>query len=136
MVDIQNENNFCRMKSDIVGNRIRTLMKENRLSQRAVEKNTGVNQSVLSEVINGRRDYERVVDKLCSAYGWSRDFIITGRNYIANSNNDTSLSKEERQFLINNLHELYIRHEDLIQQAGNIMKQIAAINKILIIGIE
>ena len=51
-------------------------------------------------------------------------------------NNDTSLSKEERQFLINNLHELYIRHEDLIQQAGNIMKQIAAINKILIIGIE
>ena len=81
MVDIQNENNFCRMKSDIVGNRIRTLMKENRLSQMAVEKNTGVNQSVLSEVINGRRDYERVVDKLCSAYGWSRDFIITGRNY-------------------------------------------------------
>ena len=124
------------MKSVIVGNRIRTLMKENKLSQRAVEEYTGINQSVLSEVINGRRDYERVVDKLCSAYGWSRDFIVTGRNNIANSDNNTSLSNEERQILIKNLHELYCKHEDLIQQAGSVMKQIAAINKILIIGIE
>lgn len=111
-------------------------MKENKLSQRAVEEYTGINQSVLSEVINGRRDYERVVDKLCSAYGWSRDFIVTGRNNIANSDNNTSLSNEERQILIKNLHELYCKHEDLIQQAGSVMKQIAAINKILIIGIE
>lgn len=124
------------MKSVIVGNRIRALMKENKLSQRAVEENTGINQSVLSEVINGRRDYERVVDKLCSAYGWSRDFIVTGRNNIANSDNNTSLSNEERQILIKSLHELYCKHEDLIQQAGSVMKQIAAINKILIIGIE
>lgn len=124
------------MKSVIVGNRIRALMKENKLSQRAVEKYTGINQSVLSEVINGRRDYERVVDKLCSAYGWSRDFIVTGRNNIANSDNNTSLSNEERQILIKTLHELYCKHEDLIQQAGGVMKQIAAINKILIIGIE
>lgn len=124
------------MKSVIVGNRIRALMKENKLSQRAVEENTGINQSVLSEVINGRRDYERVVDKLCSAYGWSRDFIVTGRNNIANSDNNTSLSNEERQMLIKTLHELYCKHEDLIQQAGSVMKQIAAINKILIIGIE
>lgn len=124
------------MKSVIVGNRIRALMKENKLSQRAVEEYTGINQSVLSEVINGRRDYERVVDKLCSAYGWSRDFIVTGRNNIANSDNNTSLSNEERQMLIKTLHELYCKHEDLIKQAGSVMKQIAAINKILIIGIE
>ena len=124
------------MKSEIVGKRIRALMKENKLSQRAVEEYTGINQSVLSEVINGRRDYERVVDKLCSAYGWSRDFIVTGRNNIANSDNNTSLSNEERQMLIKTLHELYCKHEDLIQQAGSVMKQIAAINKILIIGIE
>ncbi len=124
------------MKSVIVGSRVRALMKENKLSQRAVEEYTGINQSVLSEVINGRRDYERVVDKLCSAYGWSRDFIVTGRNNIANSDNNTSLSNEERQILIKNLHELYCKHEDLIQQAGSVMKQIAAINKILIIGIE
>lgn len=124
------------MKSVIVGKRIRALMKENKLSQRAVEEYTGINQSVLSEVINGRRDYERVVDKLCSAYGWSRDFIVTGRNNIANSDNNTSLSNEERQMLIKTLHELYCKHEDLIQQAGSVMKQIAAINKILIIGIE
>lgn len=124
------------MKSVIVGNRIRALMKENKLSQRAVEEYTGINQSVLSEVINGRRDYERVVDKLCSAYGWSRDFIVTGRNNIANSDNNTSLSNEERQILIKTLHELYCKHEDLIQQASSVMKQIAAINKILIIGIE
>lgn len=124
------------MKSVIVGKRIRALMKENKLSQRTVEEYTGINQSVLSEVINGRRDYERVVDKLCSAYGWSRDFIVTGRNNIANSDNNTSLSNEERQMLIKTLNELYCKHEDLIQQAGSVMKQIAAINKILIIGIE
>lgn len=123
------------MKSEIVGNRIRTLMKENKLSQRTVEQATGINQSVLSEVINGRRDYERTVDRLCSMYGWSRDFIVTGKN-IANSDNDRYLNKEERQVLINNLHDLYKKYEDLMTQAGAIMKQIVAINKILIIGVE
>lgn len=111
-------------------------MKENKLSQRVVEEATGVNQSVLSEVINGRRDYERVVDRLCSAYNWSRDFIITGMNNIANCDNTRTLNTDERQSLINNLHDLYKKHEDLLKEAGMVMKQIATINKILIIGID
>lgn len=66
------------MKSKEVGARIRALMKEHRLSQRKVQEDTGINQSVLSETINGNMGYERVVDRLASVYGWSRDYLVTG----------------------------------------------------------
>lgn len=128
------------MKSKEVGERIRLILKEKHLSQRQVEAETGVNQSVLSEVIRGNRDYEKVIERLSSHYGWSRDFIVMGKGNIEQSNiadsnhNDNGLSKEEKLRLINNLEELYRKHQQLLDDASQVMKEIAAINKILIVG--
>jgi transcriptional regulator with XRE-family HTH domain len=128
------------MKSKEVGERIRLILKEKGLSQRQVESDSGINQSVLSDVIRGNRDYEKVVERLSTHYGWSRDFIVMGKgnieqSTIAESNqNDNGLSKEEKLRLINNLEELYRRHQQLLDDASLVMKEIAAINKLLIIG--
>lgn len=127
------------MRDIKVGERIRLLMKENHLSQRLVEEQTGVNQSVLSEVINGRRDYEKTIEKLCAAYNWSRDFFVTGNGSptqeIAKSDNsNNALSKEEKLRLISNLEQLYSKHQKLLDDASQVMKEIAAINKLLIVG--
>ena len=128
------------MKSKEVGERIRLILKEKGLSQRQVESDSGINQSVLSDVIRGNRDYEKVVERLSTHYGWSRDFIVMGKGTIEQSNiaesnqNDNGLSKEEKLRLINNLEELYRRHQQLLDDASLVMKEIAAINKLLIIG--
>ena len=128
------------MRSKDVGERIRNILKEKGLTQRKVEAESGINQSVLSDVIRGNRDYEKVVERLSSYYGWSRDYIITGKgdieqSNIAEGNQDTnSLSKEEKLRLINKLEELYCKHQKLLDDANQVMKEIAAINKLLIIG--
>jgi len=128
------------MKSKDVGERIRIILKKKGLSQRQVEADAGINQSVLSDVIRGNRDYEKVVERLSSRYGWSRDFIVMGKGEIEQSNiaksnqNNNGLSKEEKLRLINNLQELYLKHQKLLDDASQVMKEIAAINKILIAG--
>jgi len=128
------------MKSKDVGERIRIILKKKGLSQRQVEADAGINQSVLSDVIRGNRDYEKVVERLSSRYGWSRDFIVMGKGEIEQTNiaesnqNNNGLSKEEKLRLINNLQELYLKHQKLLDDASQVMKEIAAINKILITG--
>ena len=128
------------MKSKDVGERIRIILKKKGLSQRQVEADAGINQSVLSDVIRGNRDYEKVVERLSSRYGWSRDFIVMGKGEIEQTNiaesnqNNNGLSKEEKLRLINNLQELYLKHQKLLDDASQVMKEIAAINKILIAG--
>ena len=44
------------------------------------------------------------------------------------------LTKEEKLQLINNLEELYRKHQKILDEASKVMKEIAAINKLLIIG--
>lgn len=128
------------MKSKDVGSRIKIILKERNLSQRDVSDKTGQPQSVISDIINGRRDYDKLVNLLSEVYGWSRDYIITGRGElitqnIANSDNSNSgLSKEEKLRLVANLEELYRKHQQLLDDASQVMKEIAAINKLLIVG--
>lgn len=129
------------MKSKEVGLRIKNTLRENNLSQVSVAKDIGIPQSVISDIINGRRDYDKLVNMLSERYGWSRDYLITGEqlpkgDFIANSDIDGLLSAEEHQKLIENLQKLYSKHDELLMQAGQVMKQIVAINKILIIGVE
>lgn len=129
------------MKSKEVGLRIKNTLKENNLSQVKVANDIGIPQSVISDIINGRRDYDKLVNMLSEHYGWSRDYLITGDQYskhdfISNSDIDNSLSMGERQKLIDSLQNLYSKHEGLLEQANMVMKQIIAINKILIIGID
>ena len=44
------------------------------------------------------------------------------------------LTKEEKLRLVANLEELYRKHQSLLDDASQVMKEIAAINKILIMA--
>ncbi len=123
-----------------VGVRIKAFMKEKGLTQTKVADMLGIKQSSVSDMISGRRDTVRLALGLANYYSLSSDIFLGSNNkYVQNiAERDiiNSLNVDERQNLINNLHDLYKKHEDLLNEACSVMKQIATINKILIIGIE
>lgn len=123
-----------------VGVRIKAFMKEKGLTQTKVADILGIKQSSVSDMISGRRDTVRLALGLANYYSLSSDIFLGSNNkYVqdmAERDIINSLNVDERQNLINCLHDLYKKHEDLLNETCSVMKQIAAINKILIIGIE
>lgn len=128
------------MKSKEVGNRIAKILKDNRYSQRKFAEEINMPQSVISEIINGNREVDKLVNIVSDKFGISRDYLITGveanRNDMIASDSISAngLTKEEKLRLVANLEELYRKHQSLLDDASHVMREIAAINKILIIA--
>jgi transcriptional regulator with XRE-family HTH domain len=128
------------MKSKEVGNRIAKILKDNRYSQRKFAEEVNMPQSVISEIINGNREVDKLVNIVSDKFGISRDYLITGveanRNDMIASDSISAngLTKEEKLRLVANLEELYRKHQSLLDDASQVMKEIAAINKILIMA--
>jgi len=127
------------MDAKIVGERLKAIFKAKGLRQRELSAQTGIKQSSISEMINGKRNIMPLVEKVCELYGYSRDYIITGeeisRSDITAKNNidDKGLSTEERVRLLDKLNELYEKHQNIISELQGIMKEITTINKLLIL---
>lgn len=128
------------MKSKEVGNRIAKILKDNRYSQRKFAEEVNMPQSVISEIINGNREVDKLVNIVSDKFGISRDYLITGveanRNDMIASDSISAngLTKEEKLRLVANLEELYRKHQSLLDDASQVMREIAAINKILIMA--
>lgn len=128
------------MKSKVIGQRIVKLLKDNRYSQRQFAKETGYTQSVISEILGGKREIDKLINIVAEKFDVSRDYLITGNvvnknDLIAdNSISPNGLTKEEKQHLFHNLEGLYKKHKKLLDDANEVMKEIAAINKLLILG--
>ena len=128
------------MKSKEVGNRIAKILKDNRYSQRKFAEEINMPQSVISEIINGNREVDKLVNIVSDKFGISRDYLITGveanRNDMIASDSISAngLTKEEKLRLVANLEELYRKHQSLLDDASQVMMEIAAINKILIMA--
>lgn len=128
------------MKSKEVGNRIAKILKDNRYSQRKFAEEINMPQSVISEIINGNREVDKLVNIVSDKFGISRDYLITGveanRNDMIASDSISAngLTKEEKLRLVDNLEELYRKHQSLLDDASQVMREIAAINKILIMA--
>ncbi len=128
------------MKSKEVGNRIAKILKDNRYSQRKFAEEVNMPQSVISEIINGNREVDKLVNIVSDKFGISRDYLITGveanRNDMIASDSISAngLTKEEKLRLVANLEELYRKHQSLLDDASQVMKEIASINKILIMA--
>lgn len=128
------------MKDEIVGNRISKVLKDNGYSQRSFSAEMGISQSVVSDMIRGRREIDKLVNLVAERFGVSRDYLITGeesnrKDMIASDSiSANGLTTEDKLRLINNLEDLYLKHQKLLDDASQVMKEIAAINKILIIG--
>ena len=67
-----------------VGARLRDLRRLAGLSQRELGRRTGLSNSFLSEVENGRRGLGAAsLLRLCRALGASMDYVMTGEEYHA-----------------------------------------------------
>jgi len=123
----------------VVGERLKEIFKEKGLRQRELSAQTGIKQSSISEMINGKRNIMPLVEKFCELYGFSRDYIITGeannrRDIIAKNHiSENGLSLDERKRLLDNLNRLYSKHQQIISELQSVMKEITTINKLLIL---
>ena len=123
-----------------VGNRIKQLLKSKKMTQGELAQKTGFTQSVISEMMSGKRNVMPLVEKVCELFNVSRDYIITGeevsRNDIIIGNNisENGLSKEERIRLVERITALVDKHQEVLKEAEAIMKEVVALNKILIVG--
>lgn len=128
------------MKSEVIGKRIAKILKDNRYSQRQFAEETGYTQSVVSEIIRGNREIDKLINIVAEKFAVSRDYLITGKEsnkmdlIASDSIPANGLTKEEKLRLFDNLEELYRKHQQLLDDASQVMKEIAAINKILIVG--
>lgn len=130
-----------------IGNRIKSLLKNKKMTQGELAARTGFTQSVISEMISGKRNVMPLVEKLVELFQVSRDYIIAGEEnnrsdiIIENNISENGLSKEDRLRLLDKLNDLYELHQTVLketearlQKAEEIMKEIVAVNKILIVG--
>ena len=137
------------MKDAKIGNRIKEYMKLNHITQSELSVMLGVNRTVLSEILSGKRNIMPVVEKMCSHFGLRRDYLIAGEenklsDIVAGSNiSENGLSHEDKVRLLDKLESLYERHQailktisDATKESGDVLKEIAAINKLLIVGAQ
>lgn len=132
-----------------VGMRIKALLKGKKVTQLDLAQKTGFTQSIISEMLSGKRNSLPLVEKVCEIYGVSRDYIITGEenklsDIIANNNiGENGLSHEDKIRLLDKLESLYERHQVILQtisdatkEGGEVLREIATINKLLIVGAQ
>lgn len=130
------------MKSKEIGARIKKILEDNRYSLRKFAIEIGKVPSVLSDITRGKREIDELVNIVSEKFGVSRDYLITGEeltknDMIASDNIPANgLTTEDKLRLVNNLEELYCKHQQLLDDASQVMKEIAAINKILILGVN
>ncbi len=124
-----------------VGNRVKSLMKEKGVTQTELSMEFGLKQSVISEMISGKRNIMPLVEKLCEKYEVSRDYIIAGNaNSISDiaikhgvKDNSNGLTREDRLRLADKLNSLYERQQDIVNELQSIMREIVMVNKLLIV---
>ena len=130
-----------------IGNRIKALLKSKKVTQVDLAQKTGFTQSMISEMLSGKRNSLPLIEKVCELYDVSRDYIVTGEenklsDIIANNNiGKDGLSHSDKVRLLDKLESLYERHQEIMQtissatkECGEILKEIAAINRLLIVG--
>ena len=64
------------MKKKIIGEKIKQFMKERGLTQVEIASLTGINQSSISDMINGKRDALKLAESLSSKYDFSLDWFV------------------------------------------------------------
>lgn len=132
-----------------IGSRLKSFIKSQGLTQSTLAMQMGKTQSEISEMISGRRRFEPLATYLCDKYGASMDYFITGEenklsDIIANNEEvRNGLSHDDKVQLLDKLESLYERHQailktisDATKESGEVLKEIATINKLLIVGTQ
>lgn len=125
--------------------RIKDIMHEATLSQKELAEKTGVVQSSISAILNGKRSPDPLVSAMGDKMGINKEWLVNGIGFkyenskiiAEDSKNIAScenLSMEDKVSLIKEMKALYDKHQSLLNEAQNIMKTIMEINKKIILS--
>lgn len=125
--------------------RIKDVMHEESLNQKDLADRTGVVQSSISAMLNGKRSPEPLVNAMSDKMGISRQWLVNGvglkyenSKIIADDSKNIagceSLSMEEKVSLMKEMNALYEKHQSLLEEAQSIMKTIIEIHKKILIS--
>lgn len=116
--------------------RIKDLMKEKALSQKELCEQTNMIQSSVSAILNGKRSPMPIVDKVCEIFAINKEWLLTGIGMKYKQSNDISnailcdnSAISDKMAIIKEMNELYKKHQNLLQQAQEIMETIVDMNK-------
>lgn len=123
--------------------RIKAIMREEGVKQVEFAKRLNTDQSSVSAVLNLKRSPMALVDKIEKVLGINRTWLLTGEGVQhdpadveldKNIANLSTLSIEDRTKMLSDVNLLYKRHQDLLEEASEVMKQIVELNKILLLN--
>lgn len=127
-------------KDGKIKERIEEVMREKGLSQKDLTEQTGICQSSISAILRLQRSPMPLIEKMDVVMGINKTWLLTGGGQKYNisdqsySKNIANLSIEERAKMINDINQLYKRHQDLLSEASEVMKQIVELNKSLLLS--
>lgn len=120
-----------------VGGRIKSYMKEKKITQTEIGEKMGVGQSYVSAMMNGDRDTLRLAEALSEHYGVSIDWLINGDKCNTTESTCDNISPGKKEYY-NRAVELFMkyvenerRYQDIIKENQEILKQMAAIEELM-----
>ncbi len=122
--------------------RIKEVMKEMGITnQKEFEAAVGVAQSTISAIFNLNRSSLPLIEAMSEKFGISKQWLLTGAGikYLKTEINDSiinlsGMTNSDRIELLKRLALLYERHQKIMEEEQDIMKQIVELNKYLILG--
>lgn len=129
-------------KEESIINRIKEVMKERGITgQKEFEAAVGVAQSTISAIFNLNRSSLPLIEAMSEKFNISKQWLLTGvgMKYLqANIENSpvnlSEMTNSDRIDLLNRLNLLYDRHQKIMEEEQDIMKQILELNRKLILG--
>lgn len=125
--------------------RIKDIMHEESLNQKDLADKTGVVQSSISAMLNGKRSPEPLVNAMSDKMGINKQWLVNGvglkyenSKIIAEDSKRIlsceGLSVEDKVSLMKEMNALYEKHQSLLEEAQSIMKTIIEINKKILLN--
>lgn len=126
-------------KDKNVCERIKDIMREMSLGQKDLSIKTGVVQSSISAILNGKRSPTPLIEAMSDKLSINKEWLVNGvglkyensREIMAS---DKELSNNDKVCLLKEINALYEKHQSLIKEAGCIMKTVVELNKKLLLS--
>lgn len=123
--------------------RIEEIMRERGLTNAKLAEEVSISATTVSSVLRSNRSPTALLEKMSKTYGLSITWLLSGigtkyntdlRMLDMNTMDAKQLSMEDRAKMLSDINTLYNRHQDLLSEASNVMKQIVELNKILLLN--
>lgn len=125
--------------------RIKDVMHEMSLGQKELSNKTGVVQSSISAILNGKRSPLPLVNAMSGNMGINKEWLINGVGLKYEKSKDIAsdcvdiascdnLAMEDKVSLMKEMNALYKKHQSLLDEASSIMKTIVEMNKKILIS--